>query len=54
MSKIVFLGLPAYGHAVPLILIPQQLEQLLNAHCVEKHDAGLIIDKQVADEHPLF
>jgi MGT family glycosyltransferase len=32
-------------YGVPLILIPQQLEQLLNARCVEKHGAGIILDQ---------
>jgi MGT family glycosyltransferase len=35
-------------HGVPLILIPHQLEQLLNARAVEKRGAGLVIDKQLS------
>ena len=37
-------------YGVPLILIPHQLEQLLNARCVEKQGAGLILDKQLTGE----
>jgi MGT family glycosyltransferase len=32
-------------YGVPLILIPQQLEQLLNARCAAAHGAGLIIEE---------
>ena len=34
-------------YGVPLILIPHQFEQLLNARCVTARDAGLIIDDQI-------
>ncbi len=34
-------------YGVPLILIPQQFEQLLNARCAAAHGAGLIIEDQV-------
>jgi MGT family glycosyltransferase len=35
-------------YGVPLVIIPQQIEQLLNARSVEKLGAGLIIDKRMA------
>lgn len=34
-------------YGVPLILIPHQFEQLLNARCVTARNAGLLIDDQV-------
>lgn len=34
-------------YGVPLILVPQQFEQLLNARCVAAHGAGLIIDARM-------
>jgi MGT family glycosyltransferase len=34
-------------YGVPLLLIPHQFEQLLNARCVTARDAGLIIDDQI-------
>lgn len=34
-------------YGVPLILVPHQLEQLLNARCVTAMDAGLIIYDQI-------
>jgi UDP:flavonoid glycosyltransferase YjiC (YdhE family) len=34
-------------YGVPLILIPHQFEQLLNARCVTARHAGLLIDDQV-------
>jgi MGT family glycosyltransferase len=34
-------------YGVPLILIPHQFEQLLNARCVTARHAGLIIDDQI-------
>ena len=34
-------------YGVPLILIPHQFEQLLNARCVTARGAGLIIDEQL-------
>jgi MGT family glycosyltransferase len=34
-------------YGVPLILIPHQFEQLLNARCVTAREAGLIIDDQI-------
>ena len=34
-------------YGIPLILIPHQFEQLLNARCVTARDAGLIIDEQI-------
>lgn len=35
-------------YGVPLILIPHQFEQLLNARCVEAQGAGLVLNDQVA------
>jgi UDP:flavonoid glycosyltransferase YjiC (YdhE family) len=37
-------------YGVPLLLIPQQFEQLLNARCVEAQGAGLIIGKAYLGE----
>ena len=34
-------------YGVPLIMIPQQFEQLLNARCVAAHGAGLIIESRM-------
>lgn len=34
-------------YGVPLILIPQQFEQLLNARCAAAHGAGLILEDQL-------
>ena len=34
-------------YGVPLILVPHQFEQLLNARCVTRRGAGLIIDEQI-------
>ncbi len=38
-------------YGVPLILIPHQFEQLLNARCVSAQDAGLILSDQIQHKH---
>jgi MGT family glycosyltransferase len=38
-------------YAVPLVLIPQQIEQLLNARCVAAQGAGLVIEDQLKRGH---
>jgi MGT family glycosyltransferase len=38
-------------YGVPLILIPQQIEQLFNAHCVAAQGAGLIIGNRIERGH---
>ena len=40
-------GLPAERHGVPLVLIPHQFEQLLNARCVAARGAGLILEERL-------
>lgn len=37
-------------YGVPLIVIPHQIEQLLNARRIEAHGAGIIITKQLSSE----
>jgi UDP:flavonoid glycosyltransferase YjiC (YdhE family) len=35
-------------YGVPLIVIPHQVEQLINARCVEAHGAAFVIGNQVS------